>query len=75
MQFCFALCNSFSKSDGVYKGPVINYGEGEGGYKTVGGGGAREVLSLRNGGGGGIDCVPYPFPWLVVMATLRQTNH
>ena len=21
------------------------------------------------------DCVPYPFPWLVVMATLRQTNH
>ena len=22
-----------------------------------------------------IDCVPYPFPWLVAIATLRQTNH
>ena len=22
-----------------------------------------------------IDCVPDPFPWLVIMATLRQTNH
>ena len=32
------------------KGLVTNYGEGGGGYKT--GGGAREVIPLRKGGGG-----------------------
>ena len=31
------------------KGPVINYGEGWG-YKTVGGGGASEVLPIKKGG-------------------------
>ena len=34
---------------GMIKGLVTNYGEG-GGYKT--GGGAREVLPLKKGGGG-----------------------
>ena len=36
----------------VSKGLVINYGEG--GYKTGGGGGTSEVLTIQKGGGGGL---------------------